>query len=755
MSFIYEINGQRVEFAKEPTDADIDEAAKNLGRPKPESAKTKPVEGSGGAAFGMAPRAGRRPESQQDREASKEMALQTGRGLVTGTLGAPADILNLPGQIYGAATSQPAPYRIPLGSEEFNQMLPFGSDTPQAKLARLGGEVFAPIPTIKGARALIRAPGQVYRTGKELTQGAMEGLRNPVYQRNPQTSFAPLEQTYYPTPEVQAFQNAPASQRPGMLPQLEASQQPSSSLFNSPTELLATALGPKTPSGQNLIPYQGQTTRAFGETVGRDIATEPFKRAGLPSLAGATIGGVFGGPLGAIAGAGLGAAVNPLLRAAELYSLNKLGKTAGFSKGFPEQLAEAQGRAGIQGQMPQTPLLTNQPSVAGPVNPQTMYVAPEGVAGTNINQVSQAGAQQKYAPQPVAQTPKDMALQTTQQIASSKVAPSITPQQQAILDQIRARGDKAPVPAPAQPAPVVGPVKPTSIEASIDALPSDRFSAADKLALKKAELQNNPPAPMTAADEVTARADIAKQQKAMTPEYRGTIIKEWIKGNPLVEGVPIDTSKKAYNGSNLVRANAQKLMKAQIDSIPVIEGATPAQVINAMAQHLEKTNPGIFKAKKKGPSNVSRMMTGEGKFNAGTYDNPISHTDAMKTLEWANLTEPEKLNIVGKSADNSEKYIIRRFPNRNETVYEYTNPKTGKLELEIEKTEFKGGIADGDVGATIKDYSKDINYVFSNGKLVQVQMPTKGKYYSPNMPEFSKYKIDYVDPMDAIKQIKK
>ena len=607
MAFIYEVNGQRIQFDKEPTEADIDEAARSIGKAKPESRQQKPVEGSGGAAFGVFRPQGRRPESQQDREASKEMPLQTARGLVTGTLGAPADIVNLPGQIYGAATKQPAPYRIPLGSEEFNQMLPFQSDTPQAKLARLGGEVFAPIPTIKGAQALARAPGQVYRTGKEFTQGAMEGLRNPTYQRNANTAFAPLEQTYYPTPQVQAFQNAPAMDRPGMLPQLEASQQPSASLFNSPTELLASALGPKTSTGQTLIPYQGQTTKAFGETVGRDIATQPFKSAGLPSIAGATIGGFAGGPLGAMVGAGLGAAVNPLLRAAELYSLNKLGKTAGFTKGFPEQLAQAQGRAGIQGQIPQTPLLTNQPSVAGPVNPQTMYVAPEGVAGTNINQVSQAGAQQKYAPQPVQQTPQQMAVQKTQEIVNQQK--TISPQQQAILDQIRARGNKAPVPT--QPAPVAGPVKPTSIETSIDALPSDRFSAADKLALKKAELQNNPPAPMTAVEEVTARADMAKQQKAMTPEYRGTIVKEWIKGNQLVEGVPIDTSKKAYNGSNLVRANAQKLMKAQIDSIPVIEGVTPAQTINAMVAHLEKTNPGIFKAKKKGPSNVSKMLTGE------------------------------------------------------------------------------------------------------------------------------------------------
>ena len=116
---------------------------------KPESNKPAPVEGAGGAAFGMYPQAGRRIESQQDREASKEMPLQTARGLVTGTVGMPADIVNLPGQLYGMATKQEAPYRVPFGSEEISQILPGHSDTPHAKLARTAGEMLAPAPTLK------------------------------------------------------------------------------------------------------------------------------------------------------------------------------------------------------------------------------------------------------------------------------------------------------------------------------------------------------------------------------------------------------------------------------------------------------------------------------------------------------------------------------------------------------------------------------------------------------------------------------
>jgi len=50
MAYVYEVNGQKVEFDREPTEADIDEAARSL-RPAPQSAQLKPVEGSGGAAF--------------------------------------------------------------------------------------------------------------------------------------------------------------------------------------------------------------------------------------------------------------------------------------------------------------------------------------------------------------------------------------------------------------------------------------------------------------------------------------------------------------------------------------------------------------------------------------------------------------------------------------------------------------------------------------------------------------------------------
>jgi hypothetical protein len=276
-------------------------------------------------------------------------------------------------------------------------------------------------PVIAGAaKTAVTAP---YQFGK----GLVEGLINKEY--NPATSaMVPLRETYTPQAAAQRFMG----QLPGVpeqtLSQLESQARPTSELVGGRTGQVAQAISPKTLAGETLVPLQGQAMQAFGERVGRGVRTNPGQalvEAGVTALTGIPFKTISQGvgELGA----------------------RYLGAKTGFMPGFSEKLSQAQGRAGIQGQMPQTPLLTNQPTVAGPVSPATMYVAPEGIAGTNINQVSQAGAQQKYAPQPVpqpvAQTPKEMAIQTTQQIASSKVAPV----QQAI---------PAPTPTPA-PAPVL------------------------------------------------------------------------------------------------------------------------------------------------------------------------------------------------------------------------------------------------------------------------------------------------------------
>jgi hypothetical protein len=110
-----------------------------------------------GAAFGIYPKAGKRSEDKQDREAAKNFPVDLARGLTAGFLGMPADILNFPGAIYSAVTDKDT-YKIPYGSEDILKSLPLGSDTPTGQFASglgtlIGGSANIG-PAIRGVKAL-------------------------------------------------------------------------------------------------------------------------------------------------------------------------------------------------------------------------------------------------------------------------------------------------------------------------------------------------------------------------------------------------------------------------------------------------------------------------------------------------------------------------------------------------------------------------------------------------------------------------
>jgi hypothetical protein len=282
MAFIYEVNGQKVEFEKEPTEKDIDEAAKSL-RPAPESRQPKPVEGQGGAAFGVYRPQGRRPDANNDREASKDMPIQTARGVVTGALGGPSDLANLPGVLYGAATGQESPYTVPYGSEQWNQMLPFQSDTPQAKLARFGGEVMAPFPSVKAIKAI---PGAVRGAG-DVVSGAYGAARGNIADPGaiPQpwqtrSVRQPVGTSYY-TPED--------------LAKWRSGEVATGAIQPRPIENLGPEAMKALQQTQGNVPFAGQGMRAFGESLGQtyrnplnlltDVGLDVLTSGGLPTAA--------------------------------------------------------------------------------------------------------------------------------------------------------------------------------------------------------------------------------------------------------------------------------------------------------------------------------------------------------------------------------------------------------------------------------------------------------------------------------------
>jgi hypothetical protein len=157
-----------------------------------------------GAAFGIYPKAGKRSEDKQDREAAKNFPVDLARGLTAGFLGMPADILNFPGAIYSAVTDKDS-YKIPYGSEDILKSLPLGSDTPTGQFASglgtlIGGSANIG-PAIRGVKAL---PGALKTAARNVStprtldpqagvikmkggnwlggsvEGALKGLKRPM-----------------------------------------------------------------------------------------------------------------------------------------------------------------------------------------------------------------------------------------------------------------------------------------------------------------------------------------------------------------------------------------------------------------------------------------------------------------------------------------------------------------------------------------------------------------------------------------------
>lgn len=608
----------------------------------------------------------------------------------------------------------------------------------------------------------------------ETAIGFRQGLAQPTYQRGAGSSFVPLQEKFYPAKQVDPFMKATPEQRVAMLPELEASQKPSSSLFTSTPGMLARNLGPKA-EGQTLIPYRGETFRAFGEQLARDISERPLTSGGL-GLGGAVLGGLVGG----IPGALIGGAIAPGVRAGQLGSIAKLGGTARFSRGFPEALAETQGTVGRQMMAPGpvAPQLGYNPNVVIPAGTQPRSVNIEGQSYNLPYQIDTSQAQTARAPQtatPVPDLAQMAAQRSIQEAAKSQNQVHWTAAQQVsgpvdptgilaqTIAQIRARQNQT-KPPPAEPTGGVtvtptptGP-QPQGGGSLFDPQVFNRstLSDKDKLASLRAKLNEQPPQTMTPAQERQMRREVNSPKIQI--EGVEQQIREIVRGGEVKGGTPTSTMSTASERGQLVpidptdldnatKGMAKKLLANGIGELPnEIPGViTTNQIIRKAYQELTNKYP-----KKKGPSNISQMKLGEEKFDLGTYDNPAPHKKAMETLNWANLTEPEKLNIVGQSADKTEKYIIRTTPVGKSTLYEYSNPKTKQIELEIERYTMGN-----ESKTTIRDLASGYDYEFNNGTLYLIKNVSEGKYYTQSMPEFEKMKINHIDPMEAILKIKK
>ena len=459
MAFIYEINGQRVQFDHEPSDSDIDEAARGLGA-KPESRMPKPVEGSGGAAFGVYRPAGRRPESQQDREASKEMAVQTARGIASNI---PA-LAGIPGSVVNATANLPrtaqdlenryqrareaftgqAPQEQPL--PEYNQVTPydmsyFANLTPGPQPSSPAGQLAFGAGQMVGAPVVPAAAKMGMEAGKGVAgfgKGFARGLAYPNAS-SPETALAPIRPTYVPHEQVSEFM---AGQRPAST----LTEVPTKPLYeNKPVANWAYGMAPETQEGQKLVPYAGRTLEGVGEQIGSQYRTNPL--TGLVDI-------------GATLATGVPAPLTALARSVPAIAAHQLQKATQFEPGFGparEAALMREGQLGLQANMP--PQVPQLPA-PGPVAPMIASQSGEITAPGGRPLPTQASGQPVTQPiSPVAPaTPKGTPAQISQQMAAQKLAEQQQSWQQRAGVKLPAEGQ---IPTPTK---KVQPVQPTPVQ---------------------------------------------------------------------------------------------------------------------------------------------------------------------------------------------------------------------------------------------------------------------------------------------------
>jgi hypothetical protein len=128
-------------------------------------------------------RAGRRPESQQNREASANIPVAVARGLVSGTLGMPGDLESLARLPYELITGNESPTILPT-SGDIEKRLPLrgASQTPVGELFTGAGQLAGGAYTgpLSGARAATAVPKSVMRAGKDFVQAAGQPAVNVI-----------------------------------------------------------------------------------------------------------------------------------------------------------------------------------------------------------------------------------------------------------------------------------------------------------------------------------------------------------------------------------------------------------------------------------------------------------------------------------------------------------------------------------------------------------------------------------------------
>jgi hypothetical protein len=643
----------------------------------------------------------------------------------------------------------------------------------------VGQAMYAAEPYVAAAvKAPVRAPVQFGR-------GIVEGLVNKEY--NPATSaMTALQDTYIPPAAAQRFMGEIPGVPPQSISQLQSQAKPTSELVGNRMGRVAQAISPKTLAGETLVPLQGQGMQAFGERVGRGVRTNPLQAMGEVGLTALT-----------------GVPFKTLAQGVGELGARYLGSQTGFAPGFQNRMTAAQQQAAQQqaftpppasgggftappggyGAPPPPPGGGNAPIAPNQIPPVSpAEAAKQAALGRIQQQMSQApgmtnpvnaeylAAAKRYLP--ASKTPFEIAREQ----AAARIQPPKTPEQAAaretILDQIRSRdAQKAEAVAALQqraqaaggytPPRVEAPVAPTDIPPTMAAPAAAATVAAprptdinSRLAALKANPDAVPPSQslfenLPQYTEKEARMFETQQKNAPRGFGQGETVSE-------IEVMAAE-NQAARTGTKRDQTIADEMRKrldrqtelgiTHITKKEAAEGATLSQQ--------RRGPPGVISMIPE--EGTGTLKTGDARFNGGTYDNPLPHTQALDKIEmfegFKDLLLPEqKVNIVGGTG--TEKYIVRKIANGSLNRF-YERKKTGndKFNESIDDMTY----ADGGPNKIIWEHPSGYDYTFIGGTLERIVDNTNPATptYTPTSKGWDKLpKVPVPDVIDIIRKIK-
>lgn len=378
------------------------------------------------AAYPLARAFGRSPEqAQQETTSPKDVV---GRMFnVTGTPGYENAPLRSIGRNVGETISE-------------NVVQPIASATglPEQDVgSMLGSATMGVAPVVPKVASATVSAGQkalpIVKAPIDIGKGLYQGVKG-VEPGSQKSAVVPLRETYYPPEMVNAYMRGDID-----LATLQAGQQPSKSLFATPEQQSALRNAEKMPGEPNvpLIPVRGKGMQAFGERVGREYVTDPYRAAadiGLSIVAGVPL------PLSAAQ------------RALQARQSRTLSQAANFDPAFRQKLLQDTNQPMP---VPQTATMPAPGPVAPPNYPMTVAgpnqqlppsvipmpgpqrnVRVEGQSYTLPNQIDTSQVQTARAPQSATPVP-DLA-QLAAQRSVQEAAKSANQVRQTAAQQVQA-----------------------------------------------------------------------------------------------------------------------------------------------------------------------------------------------------------------------------------------------------------------------------------------------------------------------------